>query len=375
MSIPKKLVPRKIYRELIPKKLVLRKIYQELCIENNVSIVKKNAKTIKCIIENDNEILWTSRSGIEYSFKRCLLRIIYSHHEKYKKEEDRIALHKLAVELKYVTPEGDYYTKHKVDTFFKDTDAIDLVDPNFITQDISNDEKMKKFITQNTDVLKDKHIISGTTPNVSIMNGEIKVENVGKYQQKLTSIEDIRKKLKEIINIRNLLINNFLPEDIDARFGQAIMQSIGQINRLTLEGDSFDSAVSGIVTHLLLYCKTFKPGGIHSTGTEDNINLYYSDRNSNEIVDVRKTIETKLKYIIKQRMYTLITDFIASEKTKEASKKLQEQIEKDIYNYLTTKASLKDLLRLVKVKDEYGDAIPNTGCNTEGLLCYREMFF
>ena len=361
----------------IPKILVLRKIYQELNIENKVSIVKQNAQTIKCIIENDKEILWTSRSGIEYNFRMCLLRIIYSHHTKYIDTKDRIALHELAEELKYVTPTTDYYKKNKVDTFFKDTVANHLVDPTFITDDIPKD--IKKFINKNTDILEDKHIIKsidGTTPNVSIKNGKIKVENVHIINtQNLTSIEDIQKKLKGS-TIKYSLLS--LPTDIDLRFNQAIDQSIEQINQLTLKGDNvdrfnFDSVVSGIVKYLLHYCTMFKPGGIHSTGTEKIINLYDSKRN--KIDNVQSFVEKQLKLAINQQMGPLITKFIASEKIKEASKTLQEQMKDDIYNYLTDKASLKDLLTLVR--DDDGNVIDSTVCNKgpEGLLCYREMFF
>jgi len=356
----------------IPKQLVLRKIYQELYIENKVSIIKKNAKTIKCIIENDNEILWTSRSGIEYNFRRCLLRIIYSHHTKYIDKENRVSLHGLAVELNYVSPDTNYYKKNKVDTFFKDTVANILVDPIFMTLDISSD--IKTFINKNTDILEDKHIIKsieGTTPNVSIKNGKIEVENAVKYKQKLTSIEDIQTTL-EIIKYRL----TFFEKNIDVRFGQAIEQSIEQINLLTLKGDNVDSVVSGIVEYLLQYCEMFKPGGIHSTGTEKIINLYDSTRN--KISNVKSVVETTLKITIKNQMGPLITKFIASEKRKEASKQLKKQMKDAIYKFLTNEASLEDLLTLVR--DEDGDVIDNKGCKpgnkgSGGLLCYREMFF
>ena len=96
---------------------------------------------------------------------------------------------------------------------------------------------------------------------------------------------------------------------------------------------------------------------------------------TNNDIDKYDKMKQIMKLAINQQMGPLITKFIASEKIKEASKTLQEQMKDDIYNYLTDKASLKDLLTLVR--DDDGNVIDSTVCNKgpEGLLCYREMFF
>lgn len=378
----------------IPEKLVLRKIYQEL---------NKETYNVTNIFDGNNicylnKIIDSDALFDDDEFKLKLYKILYDKHNElhkdckstYQKQKAMLTaklidLQKAIDKLGAINRKAKFYKTNIVgtDNLFRRsiTDNFSIINRNVKTtlgKDIVGTANIylqygSDYIKLTPDDLLKKESLykkkDNANTNISIQNGSVHVDNVVKIVDKQVTSDDLNTEIQKETS------GPSLKTPVNTIIMRACRLYNEKHENSFINNNNFNPPHSS----LFVYDKTVTDEVMTNIIIEQILNMFLKSDTTYKKGVNEDGVKTAFKFVIKKRMDKLITKFIASEKTKEASKQLQEQIEKDIYNYLTNEASLKVLLTLVK--DEDGDAIPNTGCNTgntgnkEGLLCYREMFF